>query len=112
MRRRAPPTSLRLVQGPTPPRNAPKHTLPSVPRPAFHPTPAAKQTAPIRSRSQSFLLPCLDMAGSATTLESDVYPRSAVITKVRGPWDHSGCIAVEFDVENVLAPLKPVAISL
>lgn len=30
---------------------------------------------------------------------------------VRGPWDHSGSISLVFDVESVLAPLKPVAIS-
>ncbi|KAJ7445798.1 hypothetical protein B0H11DRAFT_402990 [Mycena galericulata] len=35
MPRRAPPTSLRLVQGPVPPRSLPRHTLPSVPRPTF-----------------------------------------------------------------------------
>lgn len=35
--RRPPPTSLRLVDGPLPARSRPKHTLPSLPRPTFHP---------------------------------------------------------------------------
>jgi len=35
--RRPPPTALHLVSGPLPPRNKPKHTLPSLPRPAFYP---------------------------------------------------------------------------
>lgn len=35
--RRPPPSSLRLVGGPLPARSRPKHTLPSLPRPAFHP---------------------------------------------------------------------------
>jgi hypothetical protein len=30
---------------------------------------------------------------------------------VRGPWDHSGSISMDFDVESVLAPPKPVAVS-
>lgn len=35
MPRRPPPTPLRLYVGPLPPRSQPKHTLPSVPRPAY-----------------------------------------------------------------------------
>ncbi|OCH95287.1 hypothetical protein OBBRIDRAFT_788481 [Obba rivulosa] len=50
MPRRAPPTPLRLVSGPLPGRGQPKHTLPSMPRPAFHPpartaAPRARATA-------------------------------------------------------------------
>ncbi|SRR6266436_5305679 len=37
MPRRPPPTPLLLVQGPLPPRGTSKFTMPSVPRPAFHP---------------------------------------------------------------------------
>jgi hypothetical protein len=29
---------------------------------------------------------------------------------IKGPWDHSGSISLEFDVESMLAPLEPVAI--
>ncbi|OSD02791.1 hypothetical protein PYCCODRAFT_1467480 [Trametes coccinea BRFM310] len=36
MPRRSPPTPLRLHTGPLPARGKPKHTLPSLPRPAFH----------------------------------------------------------------------------
>ena len=36
MPRRPPPSPLRLVEGPLPSRRQPKHTLPSVPRPAYH----------------------------------------------------------------------------
>lgn len=84
-----------------------------MPRPTFHPTPATKQTDATRSRNRSFLLPCLDIASNAApTPEVVIRPTSAVSPKIRGPWDHSGCIAVAIDVENVLAPLKPVAVSL
>lgn len=38
MPRRPAPTPLRLHQGPTPPRNHPKFTLPSVPQQTFYPT--------------------------------------------------------------------------
>ncbi|GBE82520.1 hypothetical protein SCP_0409040 [Sparassis crispa] len=38
MPRRLPPTPLRLVSGPLPSRGRPKHTLPSLPRPIFHPS--------------------------------------------------------------------------
>jgi len=52
MPRRAPPTPLRLYQGPLPPRSIPKHTLPSVPRPTFVPlAPAGSGPLP-RSRVQ------------------------------------------------------------
>lgn len=112
MPRRAPPTSLRLIQGPTPPRNAPKHTLPSMPRPTFHPSPATKQ--PTVTRSRSATLPSLDIGlGGESEGRLLLTASPAVSTqKIRGPWDHSGCIAVVFDVENMLAPLKPVAVSL
>ncbi|CDO69001.1 hypothetical protein BN946_scf184834.g8 [Trametes cinnabarina] len=46
MPRRSPPTPLRLHTGPLPPRGMPKHTLPSIPRPAFHgPTPLTMDDA-------------------------------------------------------------------
>ncbi|EPQ58243.1 hypothetical protein GLOTRDRAFT_110096 [Gloeophyllum trabeum ATCC 11539] len=37
MPRRPPPSALRLVPGPTPPRGQPKHVLPSLPNPTFQP---------------------------------------------------------------------------
>ncbi|KAI5124063.1 hypothetical protein M0805_003890 [Coniferiporia weirii] len=44
MPRRPPPTSLRLVQGPLPPRGIARHTLPSVPRPALAPLNVSRET--------------------------------------------------------------------
>ncbi|KAI0362745.1 hypothetical protein OH77DRAFT_81505 [Trametes cingulata] len=47
MPRRSPPTPLRLHNGPLPARGQPKHTLPSLPRPAFHgPTPSFSGPVP------------------------------------------------------------------
>ncbi|KAL0947303.1 hypothetical protein HGRIS_013421 [Hohenbuehelia grisea] len=40
-RRSSPPTALRLVTGPAPPRGYPRHLLPSLPQPVFHPSPAS-----------------------------------------------------------------------
>ena len=47
MPRRPPPTPLLLVRGPLPPRGESKFTMPSVPRPIFHPSTA---TAVVRRR--------------------------------------------------------------
>ncbi|KAF9459353.1 hypothetical protein BDZ94DRAFT_1268453 [Collybia nuda] len=118
MRRRAPPTSLRLVQGPTPSRNTPRHTLPSIPRPTFHPPtnalhgpePRARQTVP--TQCHSCLTPLI-IPGSAINIDT-IYPQPqqmAIPKTIRGPWDHSGSIPVPFVVEDILAPLKPVAVS-
>ncbi|KAH9951496.1 hypothetical protein B0H21DRAFT_285987 [Amylocystis lapponica] len=52
--RRAPPTPLRLVTGPLPARGKPRHTLPSIPRPAFNPAAHVVQTGPVpRSRASA-----------------------------------------------------------
>ncbi|KAJ3881482.1 hypothetical protein F5051DRAFT_106447 [Lentinula edodes] len=51
--RRAPPSPLRLVQGPTPPRSAPKHTMPSVPRPTFCPPMIVSRGATGRPRASA-----------------------------------------------------------
>ena len=53
MPRRAPPTPLRLYQGPLPPRSRPKHTLPSLPCPTFRPRLLAMGAPNPRSRAQS-----------------------------------------------------------
>ena len=63
--RRAPPTSLRLHQGPMPSRGQPKHTLPSLPRPAFSP-PASTRRSDTRSASPDILSPHPNPYGSGT----------------------------------------------
>lgn len=56
MPRRSAPTPLRLVTGPLPRRGLPRHTLPSVPRPAFHP-PVRLSEGPVpRERAHTFTL--------------------------------------------------------
>ena len=52
MPRRPPPTPLRLVSGPLPPRNRPRHTLPSLPHPAFHPRPPVPHASHPRTRAR------------------------------------------------------------
>ncbi|KNZ75297.1 RNA-binding post-transcriptional regulator cip2 [Termitomyces sp. J132] len=99
------------MPGPAPPRNEPKHMhkLPSLPPPIFHPTPAPKQTA---TRGRRFALPSSDILLvllRENAVKADPHPRPAVTPKLRGPWNHSGCIRVTLDVESVLAPLQPVA---
>ncbi|KAH9829152.1 uncharacterized protein C8Q71DRAFT_791390 [Rhodofomes roseus] len=54
MPRRQAPSPLRLVQGPLPKRGQPKHTLPSLPRPALHPPSRASQGPVPRKRAQSY----------------------------------------------------------
>ena len=124
MPRRPPPTALRLATGPTPPRSRPKHVLPSVPLPTFHPlpiseshsshAPAPRQTAQKMSRTE---LPPLDIPFLAGGNGNNASPISADSMRagkpkiIKGPWDHSGCISLEFDVESMLAPLKPAIVS-
>lgn len=121
-RRRAPPTALRLVTGPIPPRSRPKHSLPSVPPPTFHPIPASS-SQPIprpalerRTRINLTHFPSMDNlnfygngSGNSSPVSAGSCSTKGKVT--RGPWDHSGSISMEFDVERVLAPPKPVAVS-
>ncbi|TFK67884.1 hypothetical protein BDN72DRAFT_69953 [Pluteus cervinus] len=107
MPRRPPPSALRLSTGAKPPRNTPKHTMPSLPQPVFQPSAFPNKGPAPRSRD-SFRLEL----GLETVLDADPFtPQSRGTPQmVRGPWDHSGCIAVGFDVGTVLRPLKPVAV--
>lgn len=92
---------------------APKHTLPSVPRPIFHPLAFVVGPAP-RAR-------CSDQDGTTgipaliipSPAASDSWsPSGSASGKIlRGPWDHSGSIPVPFDVEKMLAPLKAAVVS-
>jgi len=131
MPRRPPPTALRLATGPTPPRYNPKHVLPSVPLPTFNPLPisgshsthasAPRQTIERRQRITHTEVPPLDIpffaagngSGSGNNSPTSAGSMQAGGGKilVRGPWDHSGSIPFEFDVESILAPLKPVVVS-
>lgn len=121
MRRRGPPTSLHLFQGPLPPRSQPKHTLPSVPRPVFQPeaflsrgpapAPRGRQANPEHLIFPDLPLLSLELAaicrpGSSTPTSS---PTWSPTKRVRGPWDDSSCFDFVVDVDSILAPPKPVA---
>ncbi|KAK0228214.1 hypothetical protein IW262DRAFT_1490274 [Armillaria fumosa] len=107
MPRRPPPTALRLVPGPAPPRNAPKHTLPAVPRPTFYPPHSVGRGPSPPARG----LHCLDMASNhSNSSRSSVARRSESVRIRRGPWDHSGSVRVPVDVDHLLPLPKPVAI--
>ena len=138
MPRRPPPTPLRLVEGPLPPRRQPKHTLPSLPRPAFYPPVAVIQGPVPRPRARSITAdmvePALELplpediasrlsfasVGRRSSTDSDVSSRRSSIAsgppspapelKYRGPWDHSSSIKIPFDVSAVLPPPKPAAL--
>ncbi|GJE86810.1 hypothetical protein PsYK624_028930 [Phanerochaete sordida] len=131
MPRRPPPTPLRLHQGPLPARGKPKHTLPSLPRPAFHlPLPAVPGAAP-RARAPSVgsgehnlqTMPPGELPGrpsfgssraSTDSVRSPVSPPSRAGSDasepVRGPWDHSASIKVAIDISAVLPPPQPAAL--
>ncbi|KAJ7093149.1 hypothetical protein C8R44DRAFT_646152 [Mycena epipterygia] len=120
MPRRSPPTSLRLVQGPVPPRSVPRHTLPSVPRPTFaQPATLVRGPAPRQqsAREDPLLaarfadLPAILIPPSTSlpSLLSAATPSSR--GSMRGPWDHSGSISTPLDLESLLTPLKPVALA-
>lgn len=53
MPRRPPPSPLRLVQGPLPPRGRSKFTMPSMPRPIFHPETVVTKRPVTRQRVHS-----------------------------------------------------------
>ncbi|KAH0830282.1 hypothetical protein J3R83DRAFT_1647 [Lanmaoa asiatica] len=120
MRRRGPPSSLRLFQGPLPPRSQPKHTLPSVPRPVFRPEaslPRGPAPAPRRRQaSPDHLVSPLSLELAAICRPSssgDSTPTSSLTwsptKRVRGPWDDSSCFNFAVDVDSILALPKPAA---
>ncbi|KAJ4501755.1 hypothetical protein C8R41DRAFT_13131 [Lentinula lateritia] len=114
--RRAPPSPLRLVQGPTPPRSAPKHTMPSVPRPTFCPPMIVSRGATGRPRASALQVDVVMKeikSASLSPLSAHASPRSLgsisespTTLRVRGPWDHSASIILPFEAEEILAPLK------
>lgn len=141
MPRRSPPTPLRLVDGPIPPRNRPKHTLPSRPHPVFHPVPyavhprvRARSTdgmcayAPASRRGSVDELITIADAGRmyesrssspvSASSSSDAgsrapspLPQVEGFVVMRGPWDHSSSIKVPFDVKAVLTPPQPAVVN-
>ncbi|KIJ60601.1 hypothetical protein HYDPIDRAFT_116897 [Hydnomerulius pinastri MD-312] len=132
MRRRSPPTALRLVQGPLPPRTQPRHTLPSIPRPAFlpldslprgpTPPPRTRQTSPAHLLFSD--LPPLNLelasicrpssSGSSSPTSASSSPTSERIPgkRLRGPWDDSGSVGLVVDVDSILAMPKPVKVGV
>ncbi|EIW85355.1 hypothetical protein CONPUDRAFT_162563 [Coniophora puteana RWD-64-598 SS2] len=129
MPRRAPPSALRLVQGPIPPRSQPKHVMPCLPPPAFCPEEAMPRgpSPPPRSRRfgqvvlRSMELTPLDMpfdfeANSSRTSLALSTPTSSpssspVGMRIRGPWEHSSSISeqLQVDIDSLLAMPKPAA---
>ncbi|KAF9264954.1 hypothetical protein L218DRAFT_1076382 [Marasmius fiardii PR-910] len=109
MPRRSPPTALRLASGPTPPRNTPKHTMPSLPRPTFYPqaaVPRGPSPAPRHKSKDGLNLSVAELGKSYQYINV----LAVAAPKVRGPWDHSGSIRLPFNAESLLAPMKPVAV--
>lgn len=126
MRRRGPPSSLRLVQGPLPARSQPRHALPSVPRPVFHPEAfLSRGPAPAPRTRQAnpshLIFPDLPLtlelaaicrpssSGNSTPTSS---PTWSPTKRVRGPWDDSSCFDFVVDVDSILALPKPVAMGV
>ncbi|KAJ7184174.1 hypothetical protein C8R46DRAFT_452260 [Mycena filopes] len=125
MPRRSPPTSLRLVQGPVPPRSyevhsrllltslltascrVPRHTLPSVPRPTFsQPATIVRGPAP---RQQALHKEDPVLAAKFAEIPMILIPVTPTSRgSLRGPWDHSA--PIELDIVSLLSPLKPVAL--
>jgi hypothetical protein len=128
MPRRPPPTRLRLLPAtaPLPGRGVPKHPLPTMPCPTFllPATTEAVQKPRVRSRTPSVDLgfspagtPEAERASPLSTwappsvFAEPASPPSYGKKKVRGPWDHSGSISLQFDVSTLLAPPKRAAVS-
>ncbi|KAG0706380.1 hypothetical protein DFH29DRAFT_798435 [Suillus ampliporus] len=120
--RRPPPSSLRLVQGPLPPRSTPKHALPCLPCPAFQPDatlshrpmsqPRTRHADPTRITFPD--LPQLDVEFADAYRSASSTPTSSPISgkRIRGPWEHSSGIMVLVDVDSLIALPKPAAICL
>ncbi|KAE9407042.1 hypothetical protein BT96DRAFT_174173 [Gymnopus androsaceus JB14] len=103
MPRRGPPSPLRLAEGPTPPRSAPKHTMPSMPRPTFCPPMIVSRSARPKVSTLQLDAEIFGSPMSASPRSSSGW--SPTVLRVRGPWDHSSSIPVPFEGE-MLTPLK------
>jgi len=80
--------------------STPKHTMPSIPRP-IHTTPS-NQAGKKKVQGPPLVYATPDLLGDAH--------RRKPSERLRGPWDHSECIGVVIDVEQLLAPLKPAVV--
>ncbi|KAJ3788738.1 hypothetical protein GGU11DRAFT_790208 [Lentinula aff. detonsa] len=114
--RRGPPSPLHLAQGPTPPRSAPKHTMPSVPRPTFRPPMIVSRRLTVRPRASALQVEVVMeeiKSASLSPLSACISARSSgsisespTTLRVRGPWDHSASIILPFEEGKILVPLK------
>ncbi|KAI0713270.1 hypothetical protein C8Q76DRAFT_796252 [Earliella scabrosa] len=87
MPRRSPPTPLRLHNGPLPPRGQPRHTLPSLPRPAFHgPVPVVNAGPVPRARMSHNELPTLVIPDVAAPTAFSTMSAIAALTAVEPSW--------------------------
>jgi len=137
MPRRPAPSPLRLCPSGPVPRGTPKFVMPSIPLPTFQPVSVLPSTSIFTSsrRRTDRGLPPLDifqdpihrehhqvyghMPTGSTSSVSSISPTSSwdskcpspVNAQIRAPWNHSGPMGTKLDFTNVLAPLKPVAIS-
>jgi len=132
MPRRAPPSALRLVQGPIPPRSQPKHVMPCLPPPAFCPEeamPRGSSPPPRSRRLGQVVLRSTELSPLAMPLEFDANssrtslalstptsspssPSSSPVgMRIRGPWEHSSSISdqLQVDIDSLLAIPKPAA---
>ncbi|KAI0256521.1 hypothetical protein BJV78DRAFT_285515 [Lactifluus subvellereus] len=110
MPRRPPPTPLLLFNGPLPPRGQSKFTLPSMPRPIFHPPsviarrPASRERVhPVGTRT-----PIAEWGYSSEGPQESPSPlTSSSVGKMRGAWDHSRSMSsVPSNIGMVVAPPK------
>lgn len=136
MPRRPAPSPLRLCPPGPVPRGTPKFVMPSIPLPTFQPPsvlPSHSARTCSRRRTHTELPPLVFQdtrsqephqvyghmpSGSTSSVSSisstsswDSKCPSPVNFQVRAPWNHSGAMGSKLDLTNVLAPLKPVAIS-
>ncbi|KAF8275204.1 hypothetical protein EI94DRAFT_39004 [Lactarius quietus] len=102
MPRRPAPTPLVLFQGPLPPRNQSKFTMPSMPRPIFLPPSVVTRGPATRRRAvgdnSELVYGIKGVEGSSVRADGG--------GKIRGPWDHSGSYATIAKTVAVVVPPK------
>jgi len=137
MPRRPAPSPLRLGPPGPVPRGTPKYVMPSIPLPTFQPVailPSTSAWIPSRRMTHRDLPPLAIFEDSVSQEQHQVYGHkppgstssvssissasswdfkcpSPVNAPIRGPWDHSGAMGSKLGSTDILAPLKPVAIS-